>query len=102
MAIIKALQPAGPTVLVAGTTASQSVTVPGNGATLRVFNASASVARIEFGGAAATTPIVGTNGSMGVPAGAVETFDMGALATKVAVLLDTGTGNVELTRGEGM
>jgi hypothetical protein len=59
--------------------------------------------RVDITGAAATTPVVGTPGSLGVPAATFALFKISSSVTTVAVKVDSGTAcNVELTRGEGM
>lgn len=100
---IQAFKPGNPTILVSATTTSANVTLPGTGGSLLVVNACTVPARIETSGQPAATPIVGTPGSLGVPASTMAVFEIGSSVKSVAVLVDSGSAcNVELTRGEGM
>lgn len=101
---IQAFKPGSPTVLVSATTTSASVTLPGNGGSLLVYNACTVMARVDITGNAATTPVAGVSpGSTGVPPTTLVVLEMTSSVTSVAVKVDSGTAcNVELTRGEGM
>lgn len=103
MSIRKPFAPSGQTMAVSASTSAASAIVPGPGASLRVLNGTASIARLEWMAAAATDPTPGgAGGSLGVPANSVAVFDVGGdVKLSVSVLLVTGTGTVELTRGEG-
>lgn len=99
---LQSFKPTSQTVQVAATTTAQSVTLVGSGGSIRIYNNSASPARVELSGSAAATPAPGTPGSFGVAPNSVEVLELGTFQTTVSVKLDSGAGNVEFTRGEGL
>jgi hypothetical protein len=102
-AAFQAFRPGGATVVISATTTAASITLPGAGGSLLVYNSCGVIARVDFSGRTATTPTVGVPGSQGVPAATLAVLEIGTFATSVSVKLDSaGPCNVELTRGEGM
>ncbi len=92
--------PSGDTVKVAATTTSGSVALGSAARTVRVYNASTSLAHIALGAGAATASATGDD-SIPMAAGATEVFSVGANITHAAALLATGTGDVYFTPGDG-
>jgi hypothetical protein len=91
---IAAFNPEATVSLTAGT-ASLAVAIAGSGPSLLVFNASSSTAFLRLG---ATTALTATTADLPVPAASRVLLGIGATA---AVILETGTGPVFLTRGAG-
>ena len=91
---------AGPTVLVAATTVSASVTIPfgiaANAVSVRVYNDGPNLAFINLGKGATTASIT----SIPLPIGAVEMLGKVANDTFAVVTL-SGTANVYFTPGHG-
>ena len=100
----QALKPGGQTVLISATTTAATVTLPGAGGSLLVYNSCTVVARVDTTGKTATTPVAGTTpGSLGIQPSTLAVIEIGTFATSVSVKLDSaGPCNVEMTRGEGM
>jgi hypothetical protein len=94
---IAAFSPEATVSAAAGTT-STAVALGGTGPSLLVFNGSGSTAYLRLG---ATTAITATAADMPVPASSQMLLGIGATVAAAAVVLDTGTGPVFLTRGSG-
>jgi hypothetical protein len=86
------------TVSVAASTTSTAVALGGTGPSLLVYNGSTSTAFLSLG---ATTVLTATNGDMPVPAASQMLLGIGATVSAAAIILQTGTGEVFLTRGSG-
>lgn len=96
---VQAFRPSG-CVSIAATTTSQDVTLPTGGDTIVVDNAGSDFCFVNFGGAA----VVATGSpapSFPVPAGQHRQFACPGLVTTAAVIMNTGTGTVFFTRGDG-
>jgi hypothetical protein len=94
---IAAFNPEATVSLTAGT-ASLAVAIAGSGPSLLVFNASSSTAFLRLG---ATTALTATTADLPVPAASRVLLGIGATVAAAAVILETGTGPVFLTRGAG-
>lgn len=93
--------PVGGSVKVAATTSSSAVSLGiVNPPSVRVHNASTSLAFVAFGQANVDAQVDGA-GSIPVPPGGVEVFGAGSI-THAAVVLSTGTGDVWFTPGAGI
>jgi hypothetical protein len=86
------------TVGVAASTTSTAVALGGTGPSLLVFNGSNSTAFLSLG---ASTALTATTADLPVPAASQILLGIGATVNAAAVILDTGTGPVFLTRGSG-
>lgn len=87
-------------VSAAATTTSQDVTLPSGGDTIVVDNAGSDFCFVNFGGSA----VVATgapNPSLPVPAGQHRQFACPVTVTTVGVIMNTGTGTIFFTRGDG-
>jgi hypothetical protein len=96
---VQAFKPSG-CVSAAATTASQDVTLPTGGDSIVVDNAGSDFCFVNFGGAA----VVATGSpspSFPVPAGQHRVFYCPYSVTTVAVIMNSGTGTVFFTRGDG-
>ncbi len=94
MAIQQAFQESYTVPVAAGTTA-QSVSLPqSEGDAILIFNASASIAHMSLTGTATTS-------NLPIPAGGARLITVGYLAQTASVLLESGTGTVYLSRGNG-
>ena len=97
---INTFLPAGPTVVVAATTASASATIPfgsaANAISVRVYNDGPNLAFIAIGKGTATASVA----SIPIPPGAVEVLGKVANDTFAVVTL-AGTANVYFTPGGG-
>ena len=90
----------GTTVVAASTTTAAGTlpTMQSNGCDLRIHNRTSSIAHVRWQNAASPTA---TTDDMSIPAGGVEVFEANG-ARYVAVILASGTGNVEFTVGRGI
>ena len=86
------------TVSVSASTTSTSLVLGGTGPSLLVYNGSNSTAFLSLG---ATKALTATTADMPVPAASQVLLGIGATVSAAAVILDTGTGPVFLTRGSG-
>jgi hypothetical protein len=86
------------TVSVAASTTSTSVALVGTGPSLLIYNGSNSTAFLSLG---ATTALTASIANMPVPAASQVLLGIGATVSAAAVILETGTGSVFLTRGSG-
>jgi hypothetical protein len=86
------------TVSVAASTTSEAVALGGTGPSLLVYNGSNSTAFLTLG---ATTALVATTAELPVPPASQVLLGIGATIKAAAVILNTGTGPVFLTRGSG-
>ncbi len=87
-------------------TTSKRVAMPANATNIRIFNNTTSMAWVVFGDSSVTAaiPAVDTAGpSVPVAPNSVENFteSVDGAATHVAVILQAGTGIVNVTVGEG-
>jgi len=73
---------------------------PNNLRQVRVLNASTSFAYVNFGGSGLDAATVAA--SMPILPQSAEVFTVDPSVTTVSVILNTGTGNVIFTRGEGV
>jgi hypothetical protein len=95
------------TAILAATAVAQNQTLPLTSGTrvganqLRIRNAATVGAHINIG-AAATLAAATVGASMAIAPGAVEVFTISPNADTVSVILESGTGNVEFTIGEGL
>jgi hypothetical protein len=80
------------------TTTSANVQLAGGGDTVVVTNLTASVAYIRFGGDASVTA---TSADMPVLPNSRAVLSINSLITYAAALLNSGSGTVLLTRGDG-
>jgi hypothetical protein len=94
---IAAFNPESTVSIAAGTT-STAVALGGSGPSLLVYNGSNSTAFLRLG---ATTTLTATTSDMPVPAASRILLGVSATVAAAAVILDTGTGPVFLTRGSG-
>ena len=90
-------RPAG-TAVIAASTSAASVALPPGGSSVLIYNGSASVAFVRFGMAGET---IAVSSDTPVPPGARMLFDAGRLVTAGSAVLESGTGNVFFTRGDG-
>ena len=93
----------GATATIAATTTSANSgialdDIPGN--CIRIYNSSAAIAFFRTGKRGAVP--VATAADIPVAPGATEVFYLNRADTRVAVILSAGSGNVYVTRGEGM
>lgn len=93
----QAFRPAGTVAAQASTTAT-NIDLSGGGQTVLVYNASTATAFFRLGGASALTV---NETDTPVPAGARMMVDGGPFVTNAAVLLESGSGTVYFTRGDG-
>jgi len=94
MAIQQAFQESY-TVPVAAGTSAQSVALPAcEGDALLVFNAAPSIAHLSVTGTASAT-------SLPIPVGGSRLLTIGFLALAASVLIESGSGTVYLSRGNG-
>jgi hypothetical protein len=96
---IQSFRPSG-CVSVSATTTSQTVNLPTGGDTVVVDNAGGDFCFVVFGG----TAVVATgspNPSFPVPAGQHRQFACPTTVTMAGVIMNTGTGTVFFTRGDG-
>lgn len=93
----QAFRPAGTVVAQASTTPT-NVDLVGGGQTVLVYNASTSAAFFRLGGASALTV---SETDTPVPPGMRMMVDGGPFVTNAAVLLESGSGAVYFTRGDG-
>jgi hypothetical protein len=94
MAIQQAFQESYTVPVAAGTTATSVALPSAEGDALLIFNASASVAHLSLTGPA-------TTGNLPIPPGGSRLITVGYLALTASVLIESGTGNVYLSRGNG-
>lgn len=93
--------PVGSSVKVAASTVSAAVALGVvNPPSVRVYNASPSVALIAFGAANVDAQLDGA-GSIAIAPGAVEVFGAGSI-THAAAILVSGSGDVWFTPGAGI
>lgn len=90
-------RPAG-TVAAAASVTPVTVALNGGGAALLIYNAASSTAFFRLGGA---TGLTATTADTPVPAGGRMLVDAGPFVSNVAVVLDSGTGTVYCTLGDG-
>lgn len=92
--------PTGTTKNISATTTSASVALPvyTTPRTVRVYNATAGIVFVEFGGASVAA-VVAT--SMPLGPGATEFFDLGGATTYAAAIMASGAGTVYFTEGQG-
>lgn len=83
------------------TTAQSNVTVVGTGRLLRIVNAAAGAAYVQFYEASQAPPTVAAATGMLVPAGAIEIFSVASDTTRIACLGDATGTSLNITRGEG-
>lgn len=83
------------------TTAQSNISVLGNGHYLRLVNNGPGNAWVRFYEPPSTPPTVAAATSMLVPAGAIEIFSVASDVTRAAVICDTTTAVLNITRGEG-
>src|SRR5262249_25769950 len=76
-----------------GTTRSARI----GGVSVRVYNATATTVFIQFG----NSTVAATTSNMPIPAGAIETFQIGPGVTHIAGITSTGTGTLYATPGMG-
>jgi hypothetical protein len=96
---VQSFRPSG-CVSASATTASQVVALPPGGDTVVVDNAGSDFCFVNFGGSA----IVATgapNPSFPVPAGQHRQFACPATVTAASVIMNSGTGTIFFTRGDG-
>lgn len=96
---VQSFRPSG-SVSAAATTTTQSVVLPAGGDTVVVDNAGNDFCFVNFGGSA----VVATgspNPSFPVPAGQHRQFACPRTVTAAAVIMNSGTGTVFFTRGDG-
>jgi hypothetical protein len=74
------------------------VTLGGTGPSLLVYNSSSGTAFLVLG---ANRTLTATAAALPVPAGSQVLLGIGATVNAAAVILQTGTGTVFLTRGSG-
>jgi hypothetical protein len=86
------------TVSVTASTTSSAVTLGGTGPSLLVYNSSSDTAFMVLG---ANRTLTATAAALPVPAGSQVLLGIGATVNAAAVILQTGTGTVFLTRGSG-
>lgn len=89
-------QSVGATVNISTSTSSAQGTLLAQFRHIRVHNASSAVAYLRWGTADQTAVTT----DMSMPAGGVEVFDKKG-ATKLAAILASGTGTLNITHGEG-
>lgn len=95
----------GGAVIIAATVASGNAALPGvGGDSIFVYNAAAAVAHFRVGPSASISAAVATDQE--IPPGSTQIFTMpisvpGAVVDTVAVILESGTGNVQFQRGSG-
>jgi hypothetical protein len=96
------------TVNIAATTTSANVVLPvgrltifqmGEGDSVLVYNSTAAIAFVEFGGDNTVAASVLT--SLPIPPGFSRMLGVGSVATYAAAMLSTGTGVVYFSRGKG-
>jgi hypothetical protein len=96
---VQSFRPSG-CVSAFATTNSQNVTLPPGGDTIVVDNAGGDYCFVNFGGSA----VVATgapNPSFPIPAGQHRQFACPMTVTTAGVIMNTGTGTVFFTRGDG-
>ena len=85
---------------VGATITSQAVALPlGNGGSVRVINLAAADAMIAFGNSATVVTATGADRGMVIRPNADEILTVPLNATHVAVVLGTGTGDVQFVAG---
>ena len=86
-------------VSVSGTTASGALNLPTQPMTssVRVFNAASVTVFIQFG----ISTVEATTANMPIPAGGVETFEIGPAVTHIAGITASGSGTLYATTGRG-
>lgn len=90
-------RPAGTAAASASTTVT-TVTLNGGGGAVLIYNATSSIAFFRLGTASGLTA---TTSDTPVPAGARMLVDAGPFVKNAAVLLNSGTGTVYFTLGDG-
>jgi hypothetical protein len=85
------------TITLAASTTPASATLPLTGDSLRIVNTTSAIAYIALGKGTATA----TTGSYPVPPGAAALIAAGPYIDAVAVVLESGSGSVFVTVGEG-
>ena len=86
-------------VSVSTTTASGALNLPGQPITssVRVYNGTGVTVFVQFG----ISTVTATTSHMPIPAGGVETFEIGPSVTHVAGITVAGTGTLYATTGRG-
>ncbi len=97
-----------PTALLSATTTASGTLIPGSGDDARVANNSSSAVRLAFGYAVADAVANCVAPTTSAPAmivlvfpGEVEIFGITSGIGAVAAMMVSGTGSVEVTRGDG-
>jgi hypothetical protein len=96
---IQSFEPSG-CIAAAATTTTQSVLLPPGGDTIVIDNAGGDFCFVNFGGSA----VIATgapNPSFPIPAGQHRQFACPATVTSVGVIMNSGTGTIFFTRGDG-
>lgn len=84
--------------LIAASTTSTAVALPGNGPSLLVYNSTSGIAFLSLG---ASTSLTATGNNLPIPPGQQMLLSVGTTVTAAAVVLSSGSGTVYLTRGSG-
>lgn len=94
---MESFSPTAAAITVAATASSQSTLFQGNGDQMRVYNGSDSVAFWKDGGPG----VIADNTCSFIAPGATEVFSIPPGTSRLAVMLESGTGNIYVQRGEG-